>query len=276
MSPRPRRGGRGQRGMTLIEVVVALGIWGLMGTMVAGIMFSTIDTQESVLGLQARYHAGRVALDRMRKEITMTFVSLHQADDKRTRTVFNGDDHRLLFNTAANEPLARNTRQSDQLEVEYKVERVRNEDDKLVNALVRRVKYHIDDRPGSGGRREILVEGVKELEIAYFDKYRERWLNDWDVEVEDAPAMRAKLRQLQSIREQAEAVTDDENSGAAGVVVGAQADKQVDEAQAELIDGLVLPSRVKIRLVLEDPSDKQAEHVMETQVEITMIEPLWY
>lgn len=268
--------GRSQRGMTLIEVVVALGIWGLMGTMVAGIMFSTIDTQESVLGLQARYHAGRVALDRMRKEITMTFVSLHQADDKRTRTVFNGDDHRLLFNTAANEPLARNTRQSDQLEVEYKVERVRNEDDKLVNALVRRVKYHIDDRPGSGGRREILVEGVKELEIAYFDKYRERWLNDWDVEVEDAPAMRAKLRQLQSLREQAEAVTDDENSGAAGVVVGAEADKQVDEAQAELIDGLVLPSRVKIRLVLEDPSDKETEHVMETQVEITMIEPLWY
>ena len=55
-----------------------------------------------------------------------------------------------------------------------------------------------------------------------------------------------------------------------------EADKVVDEAQAELMDGLFLPSRVRVRLVLEDPEDETAEHVMETQVEVTMIEPHWY
>jgi hypothetical protein len=138
------------------------------------------------------------------------------------------------------------------------------------------VKYHIDDRPGRGGREELLVAGVKELELEYYDKFREDWRNDWDVEVEDAEEMRLKLKQLNSVREQAEGVRDDEQAGIAGVVVADQVEGQVDEAQLELMEGMFLPSRVRIRLVMEDPEDAQEEHVLETQVEITMVEPLWY
>ena len=125
-----------ERGMTLIEVSVAVAVWALMGTLVAGIMFSTITAQQRVLDLQSRYHGGSVALDRLRKELTMAFVSLHQADDKRTRTVFLGESNRILFDTAANEPLTRNARQSDQLEVEYRIDTVRNSRGQRVRALV--------------------------------------------------------------------------------------------------------------------------------------------
>lgn len=267
--------------MTLIEVMVATGIWALLGTLVAGIMFSTIETQQRVLDLQERFHAGRVALDRLRKELTMAFVSLHQAEDKRTRTIFIGEANRILFDSAANEPLTRNARQSDQLEVEYRVDRVKNDDGVDVQALVRKVKFHIDDRPGSGGREEMLVEGVKDLRLSYFDKYRERWTDDWDVEIDDAVEMRARLKEVQAARENVEGARD--TAGESGIVdavategVASAADKVIDEAQAELMDGLFLPSRVKVTLVLEDPEDPSIEHVMETQVEITMIEPLWY
>jgi len=262
--------------MTLIEIMVAVGIWGMMGTMVAGIMFSTISTQQSVMDLQERFHGGSVALDRLRKELTMAFVSLHQAEDKRTRTVFLGEANRITFDTAAHEPLTRDARQSDQLEVEYRVDTVKGHNGRPVKALIRKVKFHIDDRPGSGGREEILVEGVKALELTYFDKFRERWTDDWDVEIDDAQEMRARLKEVQQARETVDGVREDEASGVAGVVVADEVEKTVDEAQAQLMDGLFLPSRVKVRLILEDPEDDREEHVMETQVEITMIEPLWY
>jgi prepilin-type N-terminal cleavage/methylation domain-containing protein len=275
-----------ERGMSLIEVSVAVAIWAVMGTLVAGIMFSTITAQQRVLDLQARYHGGSVALDRLRKELTMAFVSLHQADDKRTRTVFLGESNRILFDTAGNEPLTRNSRQSDQLEVEYRIDTVRNAKGQRVKALVRKVKFHIDDRPGSGGREEILVEGVKDLEFTYFDKFRERWTNDWDVEIDDAPEMRERLKEVQRLRDAVDEARDASSTetpslgslvnDAATVAAAGEADKVVDEAQAELMDGLFLPSRVRVRLVLEDPEDETAEHVMETQVEVTMIEPHWY
>ena len=275
-----RRAITDERGMTLIEVMVASALWVLTGTLIAGIMFSTLTTQQNILDLQGRYHGGRVALDRLRKELTTAFVSLHQSEEKRTRTMFIGQRDSIAFNTSAHEPVQKNARQSDQLEVEYRVGTARNSEGESVRGLIRRVKYHIDDRPGRGGREELLVEGVKELEIEYFDKFRERWQSDWDVEVEDAIEMREKLKQLNAVREQVEGVRDEEQTsvvaGAANVVAATAVEGQIDEAQLELMEGMFLPSRVRIRLVMEDPEDPREEHVLETQVEITMIEPLWY
>lgn len=270
-----------ERGMTLIEIMVAVGIWGMMGTLVAGIMFSTISTQQAVMDLQERFHGGSVALDRLRKELTMAFVSLHQAEDKRTRTVFLGEGNRIVFDTAAHEPLTRDAHQSDQLEVEYRVDTVKGHNGKPVKALIRKVKFHIDDRPGSGGREEVLVEGVKELELTYFDKFRERWTNDWDVEIDDAQEMRVRLKEIQAMQEKVDDAREAPSQGniaadAMTVAAAGEIDKTIDEAQAQLMDGLFLPSRIKVRLVLEDTEDEAEEHVMETQVEITMIEPLWY
>lgn len=267
---------RDQRGMTLIEVMVASALWVLTGTLIAGIMFSTLTTQQGILDLQGRYHGGRVALDRLRKELTTAFVSLHQSDEKRTRTLFLGESNGITFNTSSYEPMQRNSRQSDQLEVEYRVGNARNSAGLTVKGLIRRVKYHIDDRPGRGGREELLVEGVRSLELEYYDENRESWRSDWDVEVEDAVEMRARLQQLNAVREHAEGVSEDPAAGVAGVIAAKVVDDKVDEAQLELMEGMVLPSRVRIRLVLEDPEDEDEEHVLETQVEITMIMPLWY
>lgn len=267
---------RGERGMTLIEVMVASALWVLTGTLVAGIMFSTLTTQQGVLDLQGRYHAGRVALDRLRREMTTAFVSLHQSEDKRTRTIFIGERDHITFNSSSHEPVRRNSRHSDQLEVEYRVGRIKNEKGEDVKGLIRRVKYHIDDRPGRGGREELLVEGVKELELEYYDKFRERWQSEWDVEVEDATRMRERLKELNAVREQADGVRDDSQAGVAGIVAADAVEGKVDEAQLDLMEGMFLPSRVRIRLVMTDPEDDQEEHVLETQVEITMVEPLWY
>jgi hypothetical protein len=217
----------------------------------------------------------------------MAFVSLHQSEDKRTQTVFLGESERLVFNSGAHEPATRGVRQSDQMEVEYRLHRPRGQQ---LDALVRRVKYHIDDRPERGGREEILVEGVRALKIAYFDKQREDWTTEWEVRIDDAQLMRVRLRELQRLREQAEGVgaataeaaatgaTGDPlaaiGTAVAGAAVEASVDLDVAARTQELLDGLVLPSRVRITLELDN--DGANNLVMQTQVEIPLTEPLWY
>ncbi len=272
-----------QRGMTLIEIVVAVAAMSLLGTLAYGVLMTTIRTQEDAQTIQERYHAGRIAIERMKRELTMAFVSLHQAEDQRTQTLFEGERSRLVFNTAAHEPLKRNARQSDQLEVEYALKSVRGRDGYQTDALIRRVKFHIDDRPGDGGREEVLVEGVRKLEFEYFDEFREDWTNDWEVRVDDAEEMRDSLKQVQEMRDKIDDLRNAEpaTTGIAGlagaakdVATASAADEIVDEAELELLDGLVLPARVRVKMVLVDRDD--SEYLIESQVEIPMTDPLWY
>ncbi len=281
MSGQPRQRpprGSGQRGMTLIEVAIAISILAVMGVLTYGGIVITIRSQERAEALQERYHTARVALERMRRELGMAFVSLHQADDKRTQTLFEGERDEIVFTTSAHVPIRKDAHESDQVEVEYRVDRVDGE-----YALVRRVKLHVDDRPGRGGVEEVVAFGVERLELEYFDKAREDWTDDWKVRIEDAEEKRI---QLKTVREQQEAIKGQLSqaggqNNAAGAVASALADPLVDnaaeEASNELLEGLFLPSRVKIRLRLSQPDeDRRDPLVLETQAELPMTDPLWY
>lgn len=268
------RAALGRRGLTLIEVLVAVAVMALTFTLAFGVMMTTIDTQDESLEVQQRYQGGRIALERLGRELSMAFVSLHQAEDKRTITLFRGEDDEIIFDTAAHEPLTRNVHQSDQLELAYYIKPMTLEDGTRSDVLVRRVKFHIDDRPGDDGREEVLVDGVRKLEFEYYDEIREDWQSEWEVEIDDALEMRERLKQVQQIRDAVEDLGADDSSGIAGAVVAAEADEQIDVAEQELMDGLFLPARVKIRLTLDGIDDVPI--VMETQVEIPMTEPLWF
>jgi len=270
----PRARGASQRGLTLIEVAMATAVTAILGTLAYGAMFATISTQEQSLFIQDRFHAGRITLERMRRELTMAFVSLHQSDDKRTITLFEGDRDSITFNTSAHEPLARNARQSDQLELGYRVAMTTNEAGDRVRALMRRVKFHIDDRPGRGGREEIVVEHVRGLELEYFDPHRERWQRDWKVRIDDAAEMRIRLQEVKQLREQLQDAASDSGTDALTALAAGAVDQELDAVLLDVIDGLLLPSRVRLRLLLEDPGGPDI--VMETMVEIPMTDPLFY
>lgn len=287
MRPTLTRGaprGAGRRGLTLVEVAIAAAVTSILGMLAYGVMMTTVTTQEDSLSMQERYHGGRVALERLRRELTMAFVSLHQAEDARTVTLFEGEGDQITFNSLSHEPLKRNAHQSDQLELSYFVKPVETSDGDRVDALVRRVKFHIDDRPGRGGREEVLVEGVRKLELEYYDNLNERWNDEWEVRIDDAIEMRARLQQFQQLRDQVDGLADSAAegrtgaeamlAGAAGATVAGELNAELDQAMLELMDGLFLPARVRVRLTLVDNSG--FELVMETQVELPVTEPLWY
>lgn len=274
MMPRPTAS---QRGMTLIEVMVAVAILAVMGFMVYGGLYISIRSQERAEVLHERYHSARVFLGRIKTELAMAFVSLHQSEEGDTMTLFEGEDDRVLFNTTAHIPIRKDAHESDQLEVEYFVGR----DDEGVRSLLRRVKLHVDDRGGKGGQEEVVLRGVTAFDLEYFDKDKEDWTDDWEVVIEDANEKRELLKIVRDARDVAEDLRGDDGGGkldplkALSDVGTAEAiDKLADDAEGDIIEQLFLPSRVKIRLVLEDEEDREYE--FETQAEIRVTNPLWY
>jgi prepilin-type N-terminal cleavage/methylation domain-containing protein len=263
-----------RRGMTLIEVAVAMAILGVMGILAYGGLAITLKSQKRADALHERYHAARVFLTRFKREISMAYVSLHQSEEKQTVTLFQGESDSIIFNTSSHEPIHRGVHESDQLEVEYRLDR----DEDGNRAIIRRVKYFIDDRPGRGGVEQVAVRGVHDLDIEYFDEMKEDWRSDWDVLIEDAEQKRGDMKLLLAAREELEAIRNDESGNvieSLGREMAANTgESAIDKIESEVLDQLFLPARVRIRLVLIDDEDRK--YPMETQVELIVTEPLWY
>lgn len=259
-----------RRGMTLIEVAVAISILAVMGFLAYGGLTITIRSQARAEVMHERFHAARVFLQRFKSELRMAFVSLHQAEDKHTQTLFQGEKDSIIFNTSAHETIRKDAGESDQLEVEYRLDR----DDDGQPAIIRRVKYVIDDRPGRGGVEEVAVMGVADFELEYFDDMKEDWRRDWDVLIEDAVVKREQMKLLLQVREELEAIREGAETGIAGIAAANVGDKAVEKLEGQVLDDLFLPARVRIQLTLTDEDGK--EYPMETQIEIKVTEPLWY
>ena len=263
-----------RRGMTLIEVAVAMAILGVMGILAYGGLSITLKSQKRADVLHERYHAARVFLTRFKRELSMAYVSLHQAEEKQTVTLFQGERDTIIFNTSSHEPIRRGVEESDQLEVEYRLDR----DEDGEPAIIRRVKYFIDDRPGKGGVEQVAVRGVQDFDIEYFDEMKEDWRSDWDVLIEDAEQKRGDMKLLLQAREELNALRNEESGNLADSLgremAANKGESAIDKIENEVLDQLFLPARVRIRLVLEDDEDRK--YPMETQVEIMVTEPLWY
>jgi general secretion pathway protein J len=256
--------------MTLIEVMVAVSLLALMGTLVYGSLVITITSQQRAEVLQERYHAARIFLHRIKRELSMSYLSLHQAEDQRTQTLFDGEEDRVTFNTSAYEPIRRDAHESDQIEVEYRLD----QDDEGNPAIIRRVKYHVDDRPGKGGEEEVVISGVARFELSYYDQSREDWRDDWEVTIDDAQEKRLVMKEIEKAREAVEDMRNDDASGVLGIVAAVGMDQMIDKVEGDAMEDLFLPNRIRIRLVITDDEDR--EYLLETQTEIRVTDPLWY
>ncbi len=176
---------RRTRGFTLMEVMVAVAITALMGTVVAMAFQTGLTAKETVEVDADRYRQVRVSMNRMGREIGSAFVS-DRYDTARFRdqndrpTNFVGERDRLLFTTFAHQRLYTDVKESDQAIVEYYVEASEDRQARGRMDLKRRVNSNIDERMDQGGHVDVLFEGVKSLELAYWDSDKKEWDDEWD------------------------------------------------------------------------------------------------
>ncbi|SDD94005.1 general secretion pathway protein J [Myxococcus virescens] len=176
---------RHTRGFTLMEVMVAVAITALMGTVVAMAFQTGLTAKETVEVDADRYRQVRVAMNRMAREIGSAYVS-DRYDSTRFRdqndrpSNFVGERGKLLFTTFSHQRLYTDVKESDQAIVEYFVEASEDREARGRQDLKRRVNANIDERMEQGGHVDVLFEGVKELEFAYWDSEKKEWDDEWD------------------------------------------------------------------------------------------------
>jgi general secretion pathway protein J len=173
------------RGMTLIEVIIAVSIMAMISLLLYG-AFDTLSRGKRAEAMRAdRSRQGREAMNRIVREMSSAYVSLHapltQAMlTRRTAWIAErgtpGD--RVDFASFAHRRLDLGVAESDQAEVGYFVAPDPAVEGK--NDLVRREQTPIDFDTRVGGNTQVLAEDIESFELRYFDPISGQWLETWD------------------------------------------------------------------------------------------------
>lgn len=173
------------RGMTLLEVIVAVAVLAMISLLIYG-SFDSMSRGKRGESMRAdRSRQGREAISRIVREVSSAFLSGHQplvvALQTRT-TIFMGVHSttfdRLDFASFSHRRLERDVHESDQCELGYFVASDPDVEGKM--DLVRREQTPIDLEPRKGGVTNVLVEDVESFEIKYYDPVTGTWVENWD------------------------------------------------------------------------------------------------
>jgi general secretion pathway protein J len=171
--------------MTLLEVLVSLAILAMISLLIYGAFDSMSRGRKGEAARSERARQGREALLRMTRELSESFLSLHNPPvlSLLTRTtVFVGQNStpfdRVDFTAFAHRRMTRDAKESDQCEVGYFAS-----DDPEVSGktdLARREQTPIDLDPLRGGVVNVLAENIEAFDIRYLDPLTGTWGDTWD------------------------------------------------------------------------------------------------
>lgn len=176
---------RGRRGLSLIEVLVAIGIVSLIATLVYGALDGMAKSRETIERTSERFQQGRSALARMSRELQSAFLSLHRPiinpGLQVGQTIFFGSDSgrqdRVDFTSFSHRRLGFGTHESDQNELSYFL----STDPETGNVdLARRESPIIDMEPKSGGVVQVMAYDVETFDVSYLDPVINDWVDRWD------------------------------------------------------------------------------------------------
>ncbi len=197
-SPRASRR-RAQRGMTLIEVLLALAIVSTMMLLAWSTIRATAQVKSSVEDFQGRNHELRVGLNRINKDLSSAYLSANENQTlNERRTLFKGksssDVDDLRFSSLAHSPLWANANESEQTLIVYFAEQ--DPDDSSKTNLVRRESRRLSNEPWKSepGDIDILIRGIEQVSFEYWDWKDKTWKDRWDTTSADGQKGRLPSR----------------------------------------------------------------------------------
>lgn len=173
------------RGMTLLEVIVAVAIMGMISLLIYGAFDSIARGKKGEAIRGDRYRTGREAMARMTREFSAAFLSMHNpliVAQYTRKTAFVGENinagDRVDFASFAHRRIERDNPESDQAEVGYFVAKDPEVEGKF--DLARREQTPLDLEPRKGGSTSVLVEDIESFELQYLDPQNGQWVDTWD------------------------------------------------------------------------------------------------
>jgi len=171
-----------QRGMTLIEVLIAMATLAFMAISVIVVFRNSTDVQEDIRARTELSQMGRNAMELIRRELYMAFVSAQQSEEWITH--FKATDRdpidEVHFVTRAHEKRYSDVKESDLAEIS-----ILGEADRTGGAfatIIHREDPTVDDQWDRGGTVLPLAHNVRRLNLRYYDNRKEEWLDEWDSE----------------------------------------------------------------------------------------------
>ena len=155
------------RGFTLIEIIVAVGILAIFIGIIYSTFFGTIRTIKRAEELTDSFQSARIILDKIAGDLKGAVHIINNPN-----YVFNGIDSydgdpnrdRIDFITTANIITDSSTPQSDTTEVSYYIDR----DHSSEGYLVRRTDIYPDKEPAKGGELKIIAKNITGINFQYF------------------------------------------------------------------------------------------------------------
>ncbi len=173
------------RGLTLVELLVAMSILAFISIMMYTAVEGMRRSREGVERISDRYREGRMAMSRMVRELGAAYLSEHapiQPSLRAVRNIFKAERgspaSRVDFSSFANRRLQTDVCETDQMEVSY----FGSEDPEAKGKidLARRVSGRVDDKPIEGGRVDVLATDIDLFLLEYLDPLTGKWREEWD------------------------------------------------------------------------------------------------
>ena len=172
---------RRNRGFTLVEVVISLGILLLIGALSWSTIGGTLRLRAALESRDELSRQARVTLDRLRREIRLAFLTKNTTAVNTYQTIFigedSGDEDRLWFTSMSHKRKVYGAREADQAEITLWIE---NGPSELGNVLMHREMGRIDNEPDKDGAIQAMVPNVEKFNLRYLDPTRNEWVEEWD------------------------------------------------------------------------------------------------
>ena len=190
-----------ERGFTLIELIISLGIVAFMMMLAWQTTSAAIFTRQNLAFEQERDHELRVATSRIVRDLGSAYLSANEDQSSmERRTLFIGRSEgtvdELRFSTMSHEVLWADANESEQTVVTYMAESDPDDRSKtnLVRKELRRMPDPLESRGETPAEVDLLIRDVERVKFEYYDFKDKSWKQRWDSTQVDAERGRLPTR----------------------------------------------------------------------------------
>lgn len=181
-------------GFTLLEVMVSVGILGVIMVLIWSATGQSIRSKDRIESRDLLFHAGQVALKKIADDIAVAFLTKAQTPSTTGteqaqaqsgfKTFFIGEDRGdqdgLRFTSLSHMRLVRNSKESDQARIAYEV--VPHPEEVRFYNLMRREEPWLSVDTEVGGRGFPIAEKIVRFDVEYYDERKNDWGKEWNTE----------------------------------------------------------------------------------------------
>ena len=166
---------RGEKGFTLIEVILSLTLVAAISAVTYSILIFTLEAKERVEKGSLLNKIGQSILKMISRDLEGLYT---RGVDNPFEGIDNDKQDYMNFTSTVSSYPDEEGVSSNLIEVGYRVEPSQTQDDLFV--LLRRESYHIEYNPLIGGRIYEIYDQVKQFNLKYYDGTD--WVDTWKFE----------------------------------------------------------------------------------------------